>query len=129
MDFEQALKSELCSIASISNKIFPMYAPESTPTPFVIYHKSRVDLIKTLDGTSKTRDGNYSIDIIANNYADLQNAFLSVKNKLVSFELRNIGTNGPFIQMITIDTITELFEDVPKLYRANIEFRAFYTEV
>lgn len=129
MDFEQALRSELSQIDILFTKIFPMAAPESTNTPFLIYSKSRVDLIKTLDGTSKTRDGNYEIDIVDDTYADLQIVFQDVKDKLVSLEGRQIGVNGPMVQMITIDSITEVFEDVQKYYRINIEFRAFYTEV
>lgn len=129
VDFEQALRSELSQINSLYTKIYPMVAPEATNTPFLVYSKSRVDLIKTLDGTSKTRDGNYEIDIIDATYTDLQVLFLAVKDKLVSLEGRQIGDNGPLVQMITIDSITEVFEDVPKFYRINIEFRAFYTEV
>lgn len=126
MNFEQALRAELITISGLSNKVFPMQAPEGIATPFVIYQKSMTEYIKTMDGTTGTRMGRYEIDILAITYSDLQSYLVAVKNKLISFENRFIGTGGPFVQSVMIENLIELFEDRVKFYRANFEIVFYY---
>lgn len=126
MDFESALRAELASITELTNKVFPLAGLEGTETPFVIYAKSNTDFIKTMDGTSTTRHGRYELNLISNTYANLQSLLVSVKNKLISFEKRVIGTSGPFIQSVVIENINELYEEQVKFYRAYFEIRFYY---
>lgn len=126
MDFEQALRAELITLTNLNNKVFPVFAPEQTPTPFVVYQKTDVELLKTMDGTSKTRIGHYDIDIVAGNYTALQDLILLVKNKLIGFQSRVIGASGPYIQSVIIDHVLELYEEAPKLVRANFSVRFYY---
>lgn len=126
MDFEQALRAELITLSNLSNKVFPMFAPEQTPTPFVIYQKSNVELLGTLDGMSKTRMARYEFDVVSQTYDTLQQTLNNVKNKLVTFQGRTIGINGPFVQAVIVDNVIELFESDPKLVRANMEVRFYY---
>lgn len=129
VNFEQALHAELTTINNLNQKVFPLFAPEDTNAPFLIYQKLRVDFIKTFDGTTTTREGRFELDIITATYSDLQVLLADVKNKLVSFESRTIGTNGPFVQAITIENITEIFEEEVEFHRANIEFKTYFVEV
>lgn len=126
MDFEQAMRAELITLSNLNNKVFPIYAPEQTPTPFVIYSKQSVELLATMDGMSKTRMGRYEIDIVTQTYQSLQELILNVKNKLLTFQGKSIGTNGPFVQAVLVDNVTELFVSDSKLVHANIEVRFYY---
>lgn len=129
MDFEQAIRSELSTISNLNTKIFPLFAPENTSPPFLIYQKTRLDLIKTMDGTTKLRDARYEVDIISKTYDQLQDLIADVKAKLISFEGRVIGTSGPFVQSMTIENVVEIFEDMPEFHRVNFEIRTFFMEV
>jgi uncharacterized protein (DUF1684 family) len=126
MNFEQALRAELVSISGLSSKVFPMQAMEGITAPFVIYQKTNTEYIKTMDGTTGTRMGRYEIDILATTYSDLQSFLVAVKNKLISFEDRSIGTGGPFVQSVIVQNLIELFEDAVKFYRANFEVTFYY---
>lgn len=126
MDFEQALRAELMTITNLQNKVFPLNAPEGTSTPFLIYQKVNMAIIKTMDGTSYTRNALYEIDLIAKSYSELQSLMVSVKNKLISFQGRTIGTNGSYIQNVTIENIVELYEPQPLFYRINMEARFYF---
>lgn len=130
MDFEVGLRTELQSIASLNQKVFPMNAPEGTKPPFVIYSKSSGEMIKTMDGISKTRSGSYEIDILSDSYSQLQTLFLAVKAKLSSFIGRSIGTgsSGVFVQSVRYDNMIELYENEVNWYRINLEVRIYFEE-
>lgn len=129
MDFESALRSELASIAGLSGKVYPLAAFEGAESPFVIYSKNNINYIRSFDGTGNTRQGRYQLDVVAGTYAALQVLINAIKNKCTSFEGREIGVSGPFVQSVMIEDITEMFEPEPKFYRANIEITAFFEEV
>lgn len=126
MNFEQALRAELVTVAGLTSKVFPAFAPEGTTTPFVIYSKSNTDYIKTLDGTSTTRIGRYQIDLLAQTYSSLQDFLILVKDKLIGFEGRAIGTGGPFVQSVIVDDVVENFEQKVMFYHATFEIRFYY---
>lgn len=129
MDFEQAMRVELATVTNLNAKIFPLSAPENTNTPFLVYQKTRLDLIKTMDGTTKLRDARYEVDLISKTYDQLQELINNVKTKLISFEGRTIGIAGPYVQSMTIENVVEIYEDQPEFYRVNFELRTFFMEV
>lgn len=128
VDFEQGLRIELQSIAGLSKKIYPLSAPEGTNAPYIVYSKSSTDIIKTLDGNSKTRSGVYDIDILSNQYNNLQSLFMSVKEKLNGFIGRYIGGDSVYVQNVTYETILELYEPQVKWYRMSMEVRFYFEE-
>lgn len=129
VDFERGLHTELQSVSGLNTKVFPMNAPEGTTVPFLIYSKSSGEMIKTLDGISRTRDMVYEIDIICGTYADLQLKFDLVKAKITSMIGRTISTNSVFVQSVIIQNMIELYEDEPRWYRINLEVRFYFKEV
>lgn len=126
MNFEQALRSELILVTNLSNKVFPLNVPEGVSAPFLIYSKANTDYVKSMDGTSTTRVGRYDLDIVTPTYTGLQDLIIAIKNKILTFEGRVIGTLGPFVQSVIIDNIVELFEEKVMFYRANMEIRFYY---
>lgn len=128
MEFEQALTSELRTISGLSNKVFPLSAPDGTIPPFLVYYKSRSEMVKTLSGTTKMRNGLYEIDILAKTYAELQTKFNLIKAKLLSFAGRTIGESGILVQDVTIENFVEIYEGEVKWYRINFELRFYFNE-
>lgn len=126
VDFEQALRAELVTLTNLSNKVFPLFAPEGTLPPFVVYQKIRTDYVKTMDGTSANRDGFYEFDLLATTYSDLQSKYVALVEKLKTFVGRNIGTNGPFIQNVTIENAVELYENQADWHRMNLEVKFYF---
>jgi hypothetical protein len=126
VNFEQGLRNELITISNLNNKVFPMIAPELTSSPYLIYSKTKVEYIKTFSGTQTTRAAVFEFDLLAQTYTLLQDLIVDVKNKLISIENRNIGSTGPFIESVHIDNLIEMYENLPKLYRANIEVSFYF---
>lgn len=128
MEFEQALTSELRSISGLSNKVFPIAAPDGSVPPFVVYYKATGGMVKTLSGTTKMRNGMYEIDILAKTYAELQTLFQAVKAKVLSFAGRTVGGSNILMQDVTIENFIELYEGEVKWYRINFELRFYFNE-
>lgn len=126
MDFEQALRAELVPLSNLANKVFPLFAPEGTTPPFIVYQKIRTDYVKTLDGTQTKRDGWYEFDILAPTYSELQTQYTQLVTKLKTFTGRTIGTNGPFIENVTIENAVELYENQVDWHRMNMEVKFYF---
>jgi hypothetical protein len=129
MDFESAFRQELTSITELTNKVFPLTAPENTSPPYVIYLKTRINPIQTHSSTLDIIQGLYEVNLLHSSYSQLQDLYQKVKSKLINIQQRVIGTNGPFLQECTILNVVELYENQVKLYRMNIEFKVTYKEV
>jgi hypothetical protein len=126
MDFEQSLRAELVTVTNLSSKVFPLFAPEGTSPPFVAYQKTRTNYTKTMDGTQSLRDGYYQFDLLATNYAALQTLYTNVVEKLLSFRGRTIGTNGVYVQNVTIENAVELYEPLPDWHRMHLEIKFYF---
>lgn len=126
MDFEQSLRAELIEVTNLANKVFPLFAPEGTKPPFVAYQKIRTNYTKTMDGTQTLRDGYYQLDLLALNYAELQTLYADVLAKVLSFEARTIGTNGVYVQSVTVDNVVEMYEPLPDWHRIHMEIKFYF---
>lgn len=126
MNFEQAMKSEVESIPGLENKVFPMVAPESVNTPFLIYRKKRIEYTKTLDGFTGNADVDYDIFLASDDYATLQSLNTLLTNKLQGFLSRQIGSGGPTIMDLVITQLEDVYDqNVDKLI-AQINIKASY---
>jgi hypothetical protein len=125
MDFEQGLKDEISSISGLSGKVFPTHATEGTKTPYVVYHKFNRSLIKTLDGFTGFSESNYGIMVFSEQYAQLQTLYKAIRDKLISFEKRSIGS---FVQGVSITDIDEGYDEEAKLYRMDIIIKIYFEE-
>lgn len=127
MNFEEALRDELSSITSLSNKVFPLNAPEGTKAPYVIYVSNDGVLDKSFEGYLKTRVVDCEINILHKSYGGLKSLAKDVLDKVKSFQSRNIGgiltKDGPFIQNITYSKPVEIYESEVKLYRSVIDIK------
>ena len=131
MDFEPALVQELKTISALQNRIYPLEAPEATAgngVPYLIYGSSEGLRDKTLGGYLDSKEVRAELNIIAARYSDMKAITKQVVALLISFEGRQIGTNGPFIGELTYQAPVEIYESQPDLYRCVVEFSAYFAE-
>lgn len=131
MDFEPALVKELESIAALGNRVYPLDAPEATAgngVPYLIYGSSEGLRDKALGGYLESKSVNVELNIIARKYGEMKAITKQVVALLISFEGRQIGTNGPIIRELVYQAPVELYENQPALYRCVVEFTAYFNE-
>lgn len=130
MKFEEALEAELTVIAGLNDKVFPLNATKGTPVPYVVYVSSEGLPDKCFDGHLNSREVGCEINILASSYRNLKSLSKLVMDKLISFQGRIIGTDGPTIDNITFDDDSpELYEDQVKFYRKIINITVSYKGV
>ena len=120
MNFEKAMVIELNTVTSLSGKCFPLIAPKGSLAPFLVYRKTSIDHVKTLNGFSGKSKSTYEIFLLAQSYDDLQDMTDALTDKLKSFLGRVIGTGGPAIEDIGIKHNGDGYAIEAELYRADL---------
>lgn len=131
VDFEPALVQELKTITALENRIYPLTAPEATASggvPYLIYSSSEGLRDKTLGGHLESKEVRAELNIIAKRYSDMKAITKQVIAILLSFEGRQIGSGGPFIDELVYQSPVEIYENQPNLYRCVVEFSAYFDE-
>jgi len=131
MSFEPALVQELKTISALENRIYPLTAPEATASggvPYLIYASSEGLRDKSLGGYLKSKEVRAELNIIAKKYSDMKAITKQVIALLITFEGRQIGTDGPFIEELTYQMPVEMYESQPDLHRCIIELSVFFGE-
>jgi hypothetical protein len=119
--FEEALEEELQAIPELVGKVFPLDATGFKP-PYVVYLSSEGLQDKTLEGYLQSKGINGELNILTHTYKGLKPLTSAVISKLVSFERRVVGANGPYIKSINYEEPVELYEQEVGWYRCNISF-------
>lgn len=130
-DFEQALTQELKSVSVLGGRVYPLFAPEAVKkngVPYLIYGSSEGLRDKSLDGYLKSKEVRAELNVIADRYADMKAITKQVIALLLSFEGRQIGAGGPYIEAVEYQMPVEIYESQPDLHRCVIEFSVFYKE-
>jgi len=131
LDFEPALVDELKTISALQNRIYPLYSPEAVKkngVPYLIYASSEGVRDKSLEGYMQSKEVRAELNVIAERYSDLKAITKQVVALLISFEGRQIGTDGPLIDELTYQMPVEIYESQPDLYRCVVEFTAYFDE-
>lgn len=130
-DFEQALTQELKSVSALGGRVYPLFAPEAVKkngVPYLIYASSEGLRDKSLDGYMQSKEVRAELNIITERYSDLKAITKQVVALLLSFEGRQIGTDGPYVGEAEYHMPVEIYEAQPALYRCVIEFSVFTKE-
>lgn len=131
MDFEPALVQELMTIIELQGRIYPLTAPEANAgqgVPYLVYGSSEGLRDKTLGGYLKSKRVRGEINIIAKRYAVMKAITKQVVALLISFEGRQLGVDGPFVEELTYQEPVEIYESQPNLERCVIEFEVYFEE-
>lgn len=121
MNFEEALRAEIGAIEGLSNKVFPLNATEGTQAPFIIYVAPEGIPFKTLQGYLSCKEVVCEIHILHNSYSGMKTLSKQVLEKIQSFQGRELGSGGPFIQNATYEQPTEVYEKEVSLYRSSFD--------
>lgn len=108
MSFEKALTEELGKV--LPNSVYPLVAPEGTPTPYIVYVSSYGDRDMTLDGYVVSKEIDVSIQVVASSYSDLKQYTNALIDALVS--LKKMGTDLIPVQHIHYDRPEEMVDIV-----------------
>lgn len=129
MTFEAALRSELVTISGLSNKVFPIRAPEGTGAPYLIYLTGVGDYDKSLDGWHRSKGVPVELNIIHDSATKLRALAREVQSLVMGFEGKKLATTGPYIDEVVLDGEgVEMYEPQADLYRKIINTRIYYEE-
>jgi hypothetical protein len=126
MSFETAMRTELMTVSGLSNKVFPMNAPEGTTLPYLAYVSSEGVEAKSHDGYLDMTTVDCEISVVHSSYASMKSLTGLVINELKTFQGATIGTTGPFIQNITYEAPVELYEAEIDAYRSIINIQVIF---
>lgn len=120
--FDVSLKEELQTISGLSNRVFPVNAPENFPAPYIVYLTAEQHY-KTLDGFIPSGRINAEINLICKTPSELKTLSRGVIIRLQSFLMRSIGVSEPvYIQDVEFVTEpSEIYEQEIKAYRSVFE--------
>jgi len=128
MDFEQALTAELTAIPGLGSKVFPIVAPQDTEAPYLTYSLESNERVQSLTGHDDLVHSQYQLNLFQASYAGLKVLTKAVIRNLKTYNQRNIGGTGPYIQQVEILNELEAYEEGVKLYKGIIEFDVHYSE-
>lgn len=129
MTFEAALRSELVTISGLSNKVFPIRAPEGTEAPYLIYTTTLGDYDKSLEGWHKSKGVTVELNVIHDRAAAVRALSREVQALVMGFEGRQLASTGPLVDEIIFEGEgVELYEAQVDLYRKVISFKTCFKE-
>ncbi|MHB8077430.1 hypothetical protein [Desulfosporosinus fructosivorans] len=128
MDFEQGLTAELSTIAGLSGKVFPITAAQGISAPYVVYSLGNTERTNGLSGHDGLVQAQYQLDLYHSSYSNLKALKKLVVADIKTYNQRNIGGAGPYIQQVEILNDFETYDNGVNLYKGVIEFNVDYNE-
>jgi hypothetical protein len=128
VDLEEGLTVELAAITGLAGKVFPVMAAQGTKAPYLAYTLGSNDRVNTLSGHASLVQSQYQLDLYHSTYASLKTLKKLVIANIKTYDLRNIGVSGPFVQQVKIITDFDTYEDALELHKGIIEFDIYYNE-
>jgi hypothetical protein len=125
---EKALRYELNQIPEIANRIYPTNAPEGKDPPYLVYILSHYGQTKTLTEIANIIEANYLLNVLAGSYAQMKDLTSKTLNTVTSFLGREIGADGIFVSDLTVNDISETYENELGVYRGIIDVTFWYQE-
>lgn len=120
MLFEVDMINELEQIQEIGGKVSALIADEGVTKPFLVCNKELVTFTRVLQGHSVNTKAIYMIHILGNTYLEAQQIQDKVKDKLLSFQQRPIGTNGTVVQSAVVEYLEDKYEYQPEVYHSFV---------
>lgn len=123
----RALREEIIKIApELNNQIFPTNAPEDHDGPYLVYARIKTNKEKTLDGFTGKEVLSFMFSVMAKSYGTMRSLTDKVEDFLTSIPGTKIGTEGIYIEDLTINNISETYEHELKINRGIIDFTIYY---
>jgi hypothetical protein len=126
MNFEKDMLNELSQVSDLENKVSMIKADEGTTQPFVVCAKENVTFKRVLAGHHVAVVGIYQITVVAQTYAETQDLQDAIKDKLLSFIGRYIGTNGTGVKDVVVEYLPDEYVYQPEAFTSVIRMTATY---
>lgn len=120
---ETALRYELeTRIPELVGNIYPTNAPKAHTKPYLVYARINTNRLKTLAGYENKQSLSFMFSCMAIKYADMKSLTNQVETFLMSIPQTQIGQEPIFIEDVTINNITENWENDLGINRGIIDF-------
>lgn len=129
MTIEEALKTELSNVTSLSLKVYPLMANHGTTVPYLIYQAQGNERPETMAGHVGLIMRNFQLEIYHNSFSGLKTVSYDVVTKLKTFNFRNLASTGPYCQHCSIIDEVETYDDETQYYQSTIDISITYQEV
>jgi hypothetical protein len=126
MTFDDALTAELSAVPELVDKIYPVDAADGPKAPYAVYRSREGKPIKSLDGAILGRSVVVELNLLCPSYTSMKHVLGEVLSILESFEQREIGSDGPYIQELNYEEPIELYDPATKLHQCVINFQAYF---
>jgi len=121
MSLESAIVEELQTISGLSNKIFPVTAPENTVAPYLVYFSNPGENDRSLMGFLSSKEVDIELHVLATDYSTLKTITSGVVQSLQSFAGRKIGIRDQwYVGEVDPEHPTEVWDSMLNLYRGLI---------
>jgi hypothetical protein len=117
VSFEKALTEEL---EKVLPDVYPLVAPEGTPTPYIVYVSSYGDRDLTLGGYEVTKEIEVMIQVVGGSYSEMKQHTNSVIDSLIA--LTQMGTDLIKVQHVHYEKPQEAVDIVSFLPHSITEF-------
>jgi hypothetical protein len=106
--------------------IFPVTLPSASTLPAIVWLIISGSSIDTLQGCNLTGRKRVQLDVYAAEYETAKAVFAELKNLLCGY--RGATQSGGYITSVIKNLEQDVFEEVPLLFRAILDFSMLYTE-
>jgi hypothetical protein len=96
--------------------------------PYVAYTLGGAQRNKTLAGHDGLVKPQYPLDVYHSSYAGLKSLMKLIIANIKTYNFRNIGATGPYIQQVEIINEFTTYDNGLLLHKGIIEFNADYDE-
>lgn len=106
----------------VSNRIFPVYAPQETELPFVVVQKNTQVGSDFKDGVSNMDTADFQVDVYAETELSAQNIASRVRALLDRHE--DLTTGGEIQSIAFVQEADASFEFDAEIFAKSLDFRA-----
>lgn len=106
----------------VSNRIFPVYAPQETELPFVVVQKNTQSPSDFKDGVSNLDTVDFQVDVYATSESATQNIAARVRALLDRYE--SLITGGDIQSIAFVQEADGSFEFDAEIFAKSLDFRA-----
>lgn len=128
MNIEKALKIELNSVSGLSNKVFPLKAPQELSGHYCIYDMTNTNRMMTIQSFDGLVEAEFAIAVYHTTYSAAKELMDIVITKVKSFLFRELATTGPYCQNVKILNEIETYDDSSGKFMVQIDIQISYKE-
>lgn len=117
-NFEKALTQELKKVLPA---VFPLVAPEGTPTPYIVYMSSYGQRDQVLEGYTDQREIDVTVHVVGGSYSDMKDYTNAMIDSILALTV--MGTDLIPVQHVHYEQPDEMIDPVTKENHCFTDFK------